>query len=218
MAQPTSEHQPDPEVASRTRRSLHGAAELLLAGPQFREAGTVRLRVDGTELATTVGADRRLSGTALVVGGSRLPLPGRTYAEVAAEAGFEVRDLEDVYSDGPHARPGDRIVLDADETAHLLRCFGTGARALAGFAPQLTAVLWPEHFDVAVEWDEVTYGISPGDRHVAEPYAYVGPHRPREGAFWNESFGACRTLRELGDAAAVAAFLAEGRRLAAASA
>lgn len=216
MTQATPHAEDDPRRA--TRHSLHGAAELLLAGPQYREAGTVRLRVDGEQLATTVGPDRRLAGTALLVDGRELPLHDRSYAEVAAEAGFEPRDLEDVYGDGPHARPEDRMVLDAAHATHLLRCFDVGARALADLAPHLAPVLWPEHFDVAVEWEEVTYGISPGDRHVAEPYAYVGPHRAREGDFWNAPFGAARTLRELGGPGAVAAFLAEGRRLATATA
>lgn len=81
------------------------------------------------------------------------------------------------------------------------------------FAPDLTPVLWPEHFDVGIQLDEVNYGISPGDHYVDEPYAYVGPWTPRTGEFWNAPFGAARPLRDLpGDA--LDAFLAEGRDLA----
>jgi hypothetical protein len=37
------------------------------------------------------------------------------------------------------------------------------------------ARLWPEHFDLAIEMGEATYGFSPGDDVHPEPYAYVGP-------------------------------------------
>jgi hypothetical protein len=76
-------------------------------------------------------------------------------------------------------------------------------------------VLWPEHFDVAITVDDVTYGVSPGDAHSAVPYAYVGPSRPATGDFWNAPFGASRPLAELGDGAEVTAFFREGARLAA---
>ena len=36
-------------------------------------------------------------------------------------------------------------------------------------------VLWPEHFDVGIDANEVNYGVSPGDASCPEPYAYVGP-------------------------------------------
>jgi hypothetical protein len=50
-------------------------------------------------------------------------------------------------------------------------------------------VLWPEHFDIGISVDEVNYGVSPGDVHIPEPYAYVGPWHPRVGTFWNTGFG-----------------------------
>jgi hypothetical protein len=57
----------------------------------------------------------------------------------------------------------------------------------------------------------VNYGVSPGDTHIAEPYAYVGPFTPREGEFWNAPFGAARPVADLGDAAAIKAFFTEGK-------
>jgi hypothetical protein len=71
-------------------------------------------------------------------------------------------------------------------------------------------VLWPEHFDIGISVDEVNYGVSPGDVHMDEPYAYVGPWSPREGSFWNTPFGAARPLTELPDADALAGFLRDG--------
>ena len=71
-------------------------------------------------------------------------------------------------------------------------------------------MLWPEHFDLGITVAEVNYGVSPGDRHVPEPYAYVGPWTPRTGAFWNTPFGAARPLTQLPDVDSVAAFFTEG--------
>ena len=48
--------------------------------------------------------------------------------------------------------------------------------------------LWPEHFDVGVDFASVNYGASPGDEGHDEPYLYVGPwEAPPEGPLWNAS-------------------------------
>lgn len=70
-------------------------------------------------------------------------------------------------------------------------------------------ILWPEHFDVAIEvGDEAaggraTYGFSPGDENHPEPYAYVAPWTPQPPAeLWNATgFGGA----ELGYAELLAA-------------
>jgi hypothetical protein len=90
-----------------------------------------------------------------------------------------------------------------------------GHQALRAFAPTSEPVLWPEHFDVAITVDEVNYGVSPGDGYLERPYAYVGPHQPRTGDFWNAPFGAARPLEELPDASALVAFFGRGRQEAA---
>jgi hypothetical protein len=53
-------------------------------------------------------------------------------------------------------------------------------------------ILWPEHFDVAIELGSerdglrATYGFSPGDEQHPEPYAYVGPWVTQApGELWN---------------------------------
>jgi hypothetical protein len=65
--------------------------------------------------------------------------------------------------------------------------------------------LWPEHFDVALEVgpeaSRATYGGSPGDDEIAEPYLYVGPFVPRVGEFWNASFGAALRFTDVNDGA-----------------
>jgi hypothetical protein len=70
-------------------------------------------------------------------------------------------------------------------------------------------ILWPEHFDVAIELGEeatgrrATYGFSPGDEEHPEPYAYVAPWAAQPpGEFWNaRGFGGA----ELGYAELLAA-------------
>jgi hypothetical protein len=56
----------------------------------------------------------------------------------------------------------------------------------------------------------------PGDAYVPEPSAYVGPWAQREGAFWNQDFGAMRLLREIPDVDSLVAFFHEGATRAAA--
>lgn len=50
-------------------------------------------------------------------------------------------------------------------------------------------ILWPEHFDLAIELGNpghrANFGISPGDSAHPEPYFYVGPWAPVTGPEWN---------------------------------
>ncbi|MEV6825222.1 hypothetical protein [Amycolatopsis sp. NPDC051102] len=196
-----------------TRRSLHGVAELLLAGPQHRATGRIDLVVTGGGFATAVGPALRVEGDELLTGSAQVRLSGRTYTDVAAEAGIEAGEPAGVYSGGPGIRPSEKIVLAPEVLKLLLQAFADGDRALRDFAPDATPVLWPEHFDVAITVDEVNYGVSPGDGYFAEPYAYVGPFEPRTGEFWNAPFGAARPMRELTGVADVVQFFTTGRRL-----
>jgi len=200
---------------SRTRASLHGVAELLLAAPQHAVSDTVRLRVVPGGIATVAEPDLRVEGMELVTTRGRVPLEG-TFAEVAAAAGVTARRLDDVYQDGGHATVDDRIELDPDQVAVLLGALAVGDEALRVFAPDASPVLWPEHFDVGITLDQVNYGVSPGDGYVDEPYAYVGPWARRSGAFWNQPFGAARPLSALGPVPAVVEFFREGADRAAA--
>ncbi|MGW3960065.1 GNAT family N-acetyltransferase [Amycolatopsis sp. NPDC005003] len=197
-----------------TRRSLHGVAELLLAGPQHRATGRIDLRVVDGGFATAAGPDLRVEGDQLLTTSGRFALNGRSYDEVAAAAGLEAGEPAGVYGGGPAVRTDEVIALDAGAVKTLLTAFAEGERALREFAPGSEPILWPEHFDVAISLDEVNYGVSPGDGFLAEPYAYVGPFERREGEFWNAPFGAARTMTELGSAAAVVRFFRTGRDLA----
>jgi len=193
-----------------TRTALHGAAELLLAGPQYDVSDTVRLRVLPDGIATRLAPDLRLVGSELIAPGGRTSLTG-TFAEAAARVGLVARRLDDVYSDGPGLTPDDRVEVDPTHVSTVWAALASGDAALRAFAPEHDPILWPEHFDVAITVDEVNYGVSPGDGFHPTPYAYVGPWTPRTGAFWNQPFGAARPLTSLPDATAVAEFFAEGR-------
>ena len=202
----------------QTRRSLHAVAELLLAGPQFEQSQSIELTATPGGFGTTQPPDLRVDGSTLVVGDRRIHVHGRTIAELAGEAGVTVRSLRDVYADGPDLDESTPLVVDDVAALEIARAFKLGDAALARLAPERKRVLWPEHFDVGIDVDEVNYGVSPGDATSQEPYAYVGPwnfadrHVESE-PFWNTSFGASRTMRELGDLDAVLAFFVKGREL-----
>jgi len=201
----------DEHVLVTTRRSLHAVAEQVLAGPQYRATGSIRLTVLPGGFGQVEGP-LRVQGVALVSGTSRVPLTG-TPAELAAAVGVTAA-APDNYGEHAEFEPGEELAVDPAAAELLESWFEIGDAALRELAPDVERVLWPEHFDVGIELDEVNYGVSPGDSAHQRPYAYVGPWTPREGEFWNAPFGAMRPADELRDAAAVAAFFAEGRRLA----
>ncbi len=205
----------DETTLVETRRSLHGVAELLLAGPQFVESDDIRLRVTPGGFGSVAAPGLRVDGVRLVGTSVDVPLEG-SFAELAEAAGVEARELRDVYDVGPGVSPGDPVRVDPEACATILRAFADADDALRAFAPDEEPVLWPEHFDIGISLAEVNYGVSPGDDHLAVPYAYVGPWQPRSGPFWNVSFGAAHPLTELGGAAAIENFFREGAEAAAA--
>ncbi|MEU4291640.1 hypothetical protein AB0E63_25715 [Kribbella sp. NPDC026596] len=193
-----------------TRRSLHGVAELVLAGPQYHQGGGIRLRVVTGGFATVVSPGLRVDGDRLVAPSGSIPLTG-SYADLAAAAGVEASRLDDVYSGGPKISPDDELEVDPSAARLLADAFAKGEDALRVLAPQQTPVLWPEHFDVGISVGEVNYGVSPGDDAIPEPYAYVGPWTPQTGSFWNVPFGAAQPIAALDDASAVVQFFRAGR-------
>lgn len=201
----------DSQALVATRRSLHGVAELVIAGPQYRTDGTIRLRVTPGGFGGVRSA-LRVEDTSLVWSGGRAPLSG-TYRELAAGAGVEVGPPQGLYSDTSGVDPDEPVTVDPAAATVLADWFARGDAALRTVAPDVEPVIWPEHFDVAVTLDEVNYGVSPGDAAHPLPYAYIGPFTPREGDFWNAPFGALREADELPDTAAITAFFADGRRI-----
>jgi hypothetical protein len=142
--------------------------------------------------------------------GRVVPLTG-SLADVADSAAIKGGTPDNLYEDGSGAAPTSVLTIDPVASEALAGWFGEGDAALRIFAPAETPVLWPEHFDVGITVDEVNYGISLGDVHIAEPYAYVGPHNSPTGDFWDQSFGASRTWREVPDVEALVAFFEAGK-------
>jgi hypothetical protein len=130
--------------------------------PEFEYRGQRRqVRVEGAEL---VDGERRAALTTL------------------EDARALVADL---VPGGPlSAEP---LHVDAEAAARLADWYAFGAEILSAFAGGTASpILWPEHFDIAIELGEVNYGFSPGDADHAEPYAYVGPWTaPPPGELWN---------------------------------
>jgi hypothetical protein len=187
-------------------------AEPLLAGPQPRTQGTIRLRITPGGFGQVAGP-WRVEGTDLVGPDLRVPLTG-TVADVSRAADFEA-GAPTIYSDHAELAEDAPLAVDPDAAAELAGWFARGDAGLRAFAPDEEPVLWPEHFDLGIALDEVNYGISPGDGGHARPYAYVGPWTKREGPFWNADFGSVCDADQLPDAEAVAAYFGAGRQAAA---
>ncbi|MFD8087163.1 hypothetical protein ACFV4F_36350 [Kitasatospora sp. NPDC059722] len=204
----------DTETLVRTRRSLHAVAELVLAGPQYRTDGTIRLKASAGGFATSVGAELRVVGAELVAPGQVLSLEWTTCAALGAALGLSAGAPAGLYGDGAGRAADDSIEVDPAAARRLLDGFAVGDAALRGLFPGTEPVIWPEHFDIGVTVGDVNYGVSLGDSYLPLPYAYVGPHTAREGGFWNAPFGAARPLGALAGVMGVMAFLEEGRRLA----
>jgi hypothetical protein len=198
---------------AQTRRCLHGVAELVIAGPQYRAHGTIRLQsVPGGFGGAALGV-QVIAGELRWDGGrSRLPIESRTCEELSSAAGLVVGRPEGLYTSGSGVAPDEPLAVDPEAATVLAGWFERGDTALRQFAPGSSPVLWPEHFDVAISLDEVNYGVSGGDAGAPAPYAYVGPWTPRMGPFWNAPFGALRAASALRDAAALLAFFTEGRQ------
>jgi len=201
-------------VYVHTRRQLRGVAESLIAGPQYRAAGTVRLAVrpDGFAGAAIPLAVR---GTELILPNDAVPLAG-SLAEVAQIAGVDVGPPDGVYDIVDPLPLDANLKIDAPAAEWIYRSHYAGGHAIKKVLPQQHPVLWPEHFDVAATEDEVNYGVSAGDDYHPNPYAYVGPWTQRSGAFWNAPFGAFYPLSPADDVDALASTIADffhrGRR------
>jgi hypothetical protein len=197
---------------SNSRRALHGIAEQVLAGPQYRRSGTIRLRVTAGTVSTVADPAVHLTATHISGPAGTAAIDGASVTALAVAVGVDAGAAQDLYHDYTDVTPDEPLAVAGHEAAELLEALWRGDQALRRLAPGETPVVWPEHFDVGITVDGVNYGVSPGDGYLDEPYAYVGPHTPRTGAFFNAPFGAARPLRELpGDTLDV--FFAEGRKL-----
>jgi hypothetical protein len=219
----------DPTRLVVTRRALHAVAEQVLAAAEHKATGRIGLRPTpggfGTPWFTDGGSERqvRIEGTDLVVadegGARRTPL--RAVGDAAAFVGIEPGAPADVYPPATTFEPDARLDLDPGAATTIHDWFHLTGAALeklrqqyAARAPSI-AQLWPEHFDLAVTLDAVTYGGSPGDDQHGQPYLYVGPQHPdgHTGDFWNEPFGASLPYGDVRSVDDALAYFRTGRSL-----
>ncbi len=195
-----------------TRRSLHGVAEFLLAGPQLRASATIRLTVRDGGFGTVAEPDVRVVRNEVVAGDRRVVIDGGTLAAIADALGIDGGTPDELYHDGSGVGPDDVLTVDVVAAARLVEAYSVGDAALRRFAPDAEPVIWPEHFDIGIRLHDVNYGVSPGDNYIGEPYAYVGVDPVPPGGFWNAPFGATSRLADLAGIDALVAFFADGRR------
>src|SRR5512132_2914697 len=93
------------------------------------------------------------------------PFPG------GGEVRVEGAELVTVASDGSERR--EPIAVDPVAAQRIADLFTFTWEVLDELREDEPIHLWPEHFDVAVELDDATYGGSPGDDDHDEPYLYV---------------------------------------------
>src|SRR2546421_4581386 len=116
------------------RRAWHAAAELLLAGPQYRSHGTIRLRIVPGGFATVTGPEVRVEVDAVVAGDLRVPLVATTYAAAGTALGIEAGGPGGGYPEGSGAQPGGPGGLDpaaARDPARRLALGGAAPRRVA---------------------------------------------------------------------------------------
>jgi hypothetical protein len=197
------------ERLATTRRHLHGIAESLLAGPQHRRCGEIRLRVLPGGLATTGNPAIRLDGVELVVDDDRrVPLTG-TFGAIGVATGHGFGEPTN-YGDHSGVTEDEQIALDPVALQQLTATFTRADAALRVFAPRETPTLWPEHFDIAILLADTSFGVSPGDAGIPTPYVYVSNTTlPRDG-YWNNGFGAAQPLDGIPSIPELVAFWTEG--------
>jgi hypothetical protein len=191
---------PLPDRFSASVASLHRVAEELVAPARKPDNeialtatpggfGTPRFVWEGSRHQVRVEADQLVH----IVGDKARQAP----LDSLASAAVVVADLL------PSTAGLDETPLEIDPQASraLAGWYGFGADvlgylvAVAGAEDEPTPpILWPEHFDIAIELGSeehgarANYGLSPGDESHHEPYLYVGPWTAHvSGELWGAS-------------------------------
>jgi hypothetical protein len=215
---------PDPNIQLATAHSLHALAEQVIAADLYQHTGKIGLRVTpggfGTPRFEVDGADRRVrvDGLELVVeeGTAVRRAPLTTIRSAAEMVGVEP-GAPDVYAAVMPLEPLTPLALDAGAAHDIAEWLRLVDDALAHFSTDHSdespsiAQLWPEHFDLAITLGEANYGGSPPDDDQPAPYLYVGPWKPRTGAFWTEPFGASRLRSDRTTVDDAISFFEDGR-------
>jgi hypothetical protein len=179
------------EGYAESLRSLHRLGAYVIAPLRHATTGKFGLRYTHGGFGTPFfGDDRqvRVTGDTIVdqLGSQVRTIPITTLRAAADALGGEVSELTRE-SDGPAAGDVDEpLLVDARVTAYLGEWYAMATAALerlrATHPEAGRPQLWPGHFDVALEVGEAplrgSYGASPGDHAIDEPYLYVSVWDP----------------------------------------
>jgi len=180
-----------PPALVPTRDALHRVAEHVLAPLRVQATGNeiaLQARAGGVGTPDLPdGGWLAFSGAEIVVtapDGTQTRSPLTTLLAAGEAAGLNTAaELDDTTP----------LAVDPDAAAFLGDVYALGSEALAALVrdeqdPTAEIHLWPEHFDVATELGDeaagsrAAFGLSPGDEHHDEPYAYVAPWAGPRGA------------------------------------
>ncbi|MDQ6818051.1 MAG: hypothetical protein M3018_11695 [Actinomycetota bacterium] len=190
---------PPPSTLVQTRLALHRLAEHVISPARRNANGKIALRYTRGGLGTPFFGDDvqvRVRERELIVqrGAGERTAPISTLAAAAEHIGRELLPDDIQVDDEP-------LDVDAAASRFLGDWYGFACSVLetlrtqAGESADPSRVqLWAEHFDLAVELgredagQRAGYGLSPGDEHHSEPYAYVVPWTaPKPGELWQAS-------------------------------
>jgi hypothetical protein len=196
-----------------TREALHALAEHVVAPARHQANGRIGLRFTRGGFGTPFfGNDRqvRIDDGELVVCQAadvhRVPIT--TLADAAVSAGIGSPGAPvDVYTPSTSLAVDATLAVDPAAAHSLGEWYGFCASVLEQVRSESAGAslvqLWPEHFDLAVDFGDeaagqrANFGGSPGDEGHPEPYLYVGPWGAHEGEFWNEAWGASLSYQDL---------------------
>ncbi|MFW2381503.1 MAG: hypothetical protein ACN4GZ_07065 [Acidimicrobiales bacterium] len=183
-----------PVSLSATRIDLHRLAAYVIAPARHSVNGKFGLRYTRGGFGTPFfGEDRqiRVQGDQLIdqVGSTVRNAPITSLAEAAAFLGTEIDPSTAAEKDSPALGDVDHpLTVPTDASDFLGRWYGMAFAALEAVRADEASVdpsrpqLWPGHFDPAIEVGDEdrrgSYGASPGDQSIDEPYLYVSAWWP----------------------------------------
>lgn len=193
---------------STSREHLHQVAFFAISPARYNEVGRMGLRPthDGFGTPEFNGKVARVEGDLLVVEAEG-NVATQKISTVRSAAEFASGGYREVWFGDFHdplapIDPDAPLSVDAADSAVVGEWFEFGFSVLNELRGSGTedddvseAQIWPEHFDAAAELGSAdggrraSYGASPGDSGVAEPYLYVAPWGEVDGSdsYWNAS-------------------------------
>ena len=196
-----------PDHLEATRTSLHRLAAYVIAPARYRKTERFGLRATDGGFGTPHFGERRrirVVGMDIVdeLAGDQRIAPITSLNAAAAFLGEPVDTETAAEHDSPAAGDLDEdLGIDLESSNYLGRWFNMAFNALNAVRKDDASVdpseaqLWPGHFDPAIEMGDenhrASYGASPGDGSIAEPYLYLSVWWPdrlsldTDDPFWN---------------------------------